>query len=140
MVADNSVLIALAILERVEPQLNAETRSQIDRNSLIAIQHYIMQAQQKLMGVELKHFEIKSNLAEADNLIIEMLADDAFKMTDIATKELIVSKIETALNLLYVDAGMYYDTEHEFKFSIGLNPLLQRIVNRCIAKGYYFGQ
>ncbi len=140
MAADNNVLMALAVLERVEPQLNVDTRSQIDRNSLIAVQHYIMQAQQKLIGINLRHCEIRTNLVEADNLIMEILSDDAFEMTDLETKELLISKIETALHLLYLDAGMYYDTEHEFAYSMRLNTLLQRIINVCVSKGYYFGQ
>lgn len=140
MIGDNSVLTALALLERVEPQLNIDTRCQIDRNSLVAIQHYILEVLSKIVKKGLKNHLIQTNLIQVDALITEILLDDNFEMTDLNTKELLAEKTLHALNLLYVEAGMYYDTEHEFNYTMRLNALLQRIVDRCISQGYYFGQ
>lgn len=137
-VIDNSLLMALAMIERIEPQLKLEHRDQISKANLSFIDQSLSQAVEKISKANCDTYSILSNLISALELIKILLEDETFDYTDSNTKEILGDKIMTSLQDLYLVVGKYY-TNHEFNYNVRMEPLLQRIVDKCLERGYYFG-
>jgi hypothetical protein len=136
---DNNLLTALALIERVEPQIKSEKRDQIDRNTLSSIQKFVGMALERMQGIKLYNDLVKFYFVDALSLIDALLDDDNFNETDTETKQRIAQQIRSGLDLLYIEVGRYYDKDHEFTYSNRLDDLLQRVINKCLKEGIYFG-
>lgn len=136
---DNSLLFALTLIERIEPQLKIEKREQINRISLEMISRVVKQSLKYLGCKKQEMFYALVNLFDAADLMEELLDDVDFEETTMEVKELLTDKIMKGLDIMYVEIGKYYTTNH-FKYSLRLEPVLIRIINACIRNGYYFGE
>lgn len=134
---DDNVLLAVAMLERINPYLGIGTRVPISKNSLTRVKDTILKSLEKLNG-RLYHVEVTTALLEIDTLIDTLMEDSTFVETDEEVKEIIVGKFIPALNTLYLETGKYY-MEHTFNFRPGLEKLLTRIIDKSIEQGFYFG-
>lgn len=134
---DDSVLLGVAILERCNPYLSIGTRVPISRTALIRIQEGCKKCIEKLYQ-RITNVLITGPLLEVDTLIDTLLQESTFVETDDDVKNILIGKLQPALDLLYKEAGEYYMT-HEFNFKPGLESLLIRIVDKSIEQGYYFG-
>lgn len=138
--ADNSLITAVALVDRLIPQLNADKRDQLSRNTLQSVQRTLGQVTSMLQKVQLENDMSNYYFADVSQVISTLLEDSDFQYTDTQTKTMIVSSIMNGLDILYIEAGKYYDTEHEFEYSFRMNDILKKIVDACIERGYYFGQ
>jgi hypothetical protein len=136
-VTDDSVLLGVAILERVRPFLNIGTREPISKVGVERVQDSIGKCVEKIAG-KITNSEVLTALLEVDTLITTVLSEQTFVETDDAVKDIIVGKLMPAVDLLYKEAGMYY-VDHNFTFKPGLEGLLIRIVDKSIEQGFYFG-
>ena len=134
---DDSVLLGVAILERVNPYLSIGTRVPISRTALLRIQEGCRKCIEKLYQ-RISNVSITGPLLEVDTLISTLLQESTFVETDDDVKNILIDKLMPALDLLYKEAGVYYMT-HEFNFKPGLEALLIRIIDKSIDQGYYFG-
>lgn len=142
MTVSNDVLTAVALVEKIVPMLKSDRRDQITRTSVEAVKRMLGQALNKIVEIEDVNFSnVNMYLAGAYKLTEEILQDDRFDMTDSETKKLLVGNIEKGLESLYLATGKYYrrGQGHEFDYSFGLDALLRRIIDNCIAQGFYFG-
>lgn len=137
---NNDVLLAVSLIEFTESMLQKGKRVQLSRSMLEGIQRAAGQAVNKLANAGSEFSQINYNLLGVIDLINEALSDRSFDMTDEDTKAMIVKNIDNALSDIYLAAGKYYYEEHDFDYSFGLNELLERIINRCIEGGFYFGE
>ena len=137
---DNSVLETVAILEHVQGSLCSNSRVQLSRTNLEAVQRLLGQGINKLANKDKLFAQVNFYMLGAHDLIATILEDDSFDRTDVETKEMLSKHVEDALNQLYPAAGKYYDTANEFDYYIGCDEILQRIIQICIKSGYYFGQ
>lgn len=137
--ADNTLLIALALTERVEPQIKTCKRDQISRSTLASIQRCLVEAMAKITASGVDSDLYNYYFLDVIDLIDALLEDDTFEVTDTETKNMISEKVNAGLEHLYLQVGEFYDTEHEFNYSKGLDNLLQRVVDKCIQGKYYFG-
>lgn len=137
MITNNNVITAITLIERMRPMLHERDRVPIQA-------HHLKQIQQRLVSVlEMVSGEVTSPLVlipfgEIISLIDTLLAEPHFVETTAEVKELICGKVDSALEQLYLFAGKYYET-HEFDYSIGLDTILQKIVDMNVQSGYYFG-
>lgn len=137
---NNNVLIALALLERLEPQLKIDKREQISKSNLDLMQRTITQILTKINGVKLENEAvILGNLISVSELIEDLVNDAEFVQTDTATKEIIAAKCMEALDLLYIATGKYY-TVADFEPSMRVEAMIIKVIKYCVQKGYYFGK
>lgn len=137
---DNSILEATSLLEYVKGTLCVDSRVQLSRTVLESTQRLLGQIINKLTGKGNRFNRINFYLLGVHDLVATILDDSNFDRTDTETKEMIAGKVNDALEMLYVEAGRFYDTEHDFEYHIGIDNLLQTIIQKSIASGYYFGQ
>lgn len=136
---DDSLLISVALLDRVVPQLKTDSREQLNRTSLNTIKQSVSHAVQKIISSGVSGIYTTGYLVGTVECIDTLLSDPNFVETDVYTKDIIASKILDALENLYIEAGKFY-TENEFNYTARLEPLLNKIIDRCLQKGYYFGE
>lgn len=137
---NNNVLLALALLERLEPQLKIDKREQISKSNLDLIQRTITQVLTKINSVKLDNEDaILGSLISAVDLIEDLVNDAEFVQTDTVTKEIIAAKCMEAVDLLYIAAGKYYMTHH-FEYSLRVENMIIKIIKYNVRKGFYFGK
>lgn len=137
MITNNNVITAITLIERVRPLLHERDRAPITSRHLVQIQQRLVTALELLSG-NIKSPLITIPMGEVITLIDTLNADRGFIETSAEVKQSICKGIFEALDELYVQAGPFYE-RNEFDYSIGLEPILQEIVNRNIDRGYYFG-
>lgn len=137
MVTNNNVITAITLIERVRPLLHDRDRAPITIRHLLQIQQRLVAALELLSG-NIKSPLVTIPLGEVVTLINTLKEDKGFVETSAEVKKSICDSIFESLDELYVEAGKFYET-NEFDYSIGLDPILQEIVNRNISRGYYFG-
>jgi len=136
---NNDVLTAVALVEKLVPMLKADKRDQVNRTTLETCNRILAQAMNKLTRFNSSLGNISLYLIGSYDLIQEMLSDTEFDMTDTTTKEVLSNNCKAALDELYLFAGKHYFKDNGFEYSMGIDSLLQRIIDSCIAQGFYFG-
>lgn len=136
---NNSLLNAVALLERASAQLKSEKREQVSRSGIALIKQTLLQALDKVRSVGIKDVYILGYLIDVIDCIERLLEDDGYLETDTEIKNIITNKTLACLDLLYIEAGKYY-TDNHFDYNIRLESLLVRIVDHCVGNGYYFGE
>lgn len=137
---DDSVIEALALLEHIESSIKIQSRVQLRRTEMEAIQRLLGQTLNKLANKGDDFSQINFYLLGAHDLITTVIEDNGFDNTDTSTKTMLYDHIQEALGMLYIQAGKFYDVDNEFSYYIGIDALLQRIIHACVKAGYYFGQ
>jgi hypothetical protein len=133
----NEVISAIILLERVVPRLHANSRETIKRQQLKQIVQSLSMALRSLTNYCTEPL-VLTPIMEVMTLVDSVTADDTFVETDAETKELIVNRLDTALNQLYLFAGRFY-MDHEFTWSLTKTDVLRHIVDACMDNGFYFG-
>ena len=136
---NNSLLTALALVETVKPQLRFDKREQIPRASLEVINRALTQALSKINQAEISDTYIVGYLISVVEFIDILLEQTDYTETDTETKDIITDKVLSCLDNLYLEVGKYY-TDRDFDHNIRMEPLLMRVVDNCINRGYYFGE
>lgn len=135
---NDKVLSAVILMQRVVPRLCANDRSTIKRQQLLSIQQSITMALQQLYS-DCKSPLVLTPLMEVVALISNVTSDDTFVETDAETKSLIVDRVSSSMQQLYLFAGHFY-MENEFTWTLAKSDVLRSIVNNCIDLGFYFGE
>ena len=136
--AGNDLLVAVSVLERAVDALKIDSRQQLNRNALDVCKSCCELCATKLANVGFSDTYTLGRILDSLDLINGLLELDNFVETDTETKELLNRNLGQALETLYVKVGVYYDT-HEFELNRMLEPLLARIVDKCIINGFFFG-
>lgn len=134
---NNEVLTAVILMERIIPRLHANSRETIKRSSLKQIEQSLTMVLRSLTD-NCTNPLVLTPIMEVVELIDEVVTEPSFVETANETKQLIVDRLTTALDNLYVFAGKFY-IENEFDFNIGKMDVLRNIVDTCINSGFYFG-
>lgn len=135
---DDNVISAVTLMERIVPRLSANSRETISRQRLSQISSSLQIVLELLTAQECREPLILTPIMEVITLIDGVMEEQAFVETDNDTKEIIVNKVMTALQHLYMFAGVYYMT-HEFTYTMSKTDVLRNIVDACVANGFYFG-
>lgn len=135
---NNSALTAMAVAESIIPQLQGGTRVQLQRNTLLSLEKTIAQVLSSLQSAELKDDIVLGSFIAALQIIKGFLSDSNVMETDTMTKNALLDKLVPAIDRLYVKVGEYY-TKYDFNYSPRMQNLLNRIVDRCVSAGMYFG-
>lgn len=135
--ANNDILVGVALLERTLPLLNENTRESIRKNTCDNILRNIDMCLGKIMNYT-KDTIVLMPLVEASQLIKSVTEDADFVESSDEVKKILIDKIHYALNGLYLFAGKFYMT-HDFDYTEGMSQNLVRIINSCISQGFYFG-
>lgn len=133
----NEVLSAIILMERVLPRMHANSRETIKRQQLKQVVQSLSMVLRSLSDY-CKEPLVLTPIMEVMTLIDNVTADETFVETDAETKELIVSRLDTALTQLYLFAGKFY-MEHEFTWTLTKTDVLRHIVDVCMDNGFYFG-
>ena len=140
-IVDDDVLLSVALLERVKPFLNMNTREPISKVGLQRIRDGVTKSIEKLSS-KVTNGEITKDilttLLEMDELIGTVLSEQTFVETDDVVKNIMVDKLMPTLDTLYKEAAIYYTTR-QFNFKPGLEKLLIRIIDKAIEQGVTFG-
>ncbi len=136
--ADNNVISAITLMERLDPLLHRADRAPISLHHLEQIENKLQHTLRVMNGIVTQPLII-TPIAEVLTLINVVKEEKNFVETNSETKEIICEKLDTALTNLYLFAGRYYET-HEFDYTFGKHATLQRIVDACVRSGYYFNQ
>lgn len=134
---NNEVLTAIILMERIIPRLFANSRETIKRSSLNQIGQSLNMVL-KALSDNCTDPLVLTPIMEVVQLIDVVTSEADFVETDNETKQLIVDRLTTALNSMYIFAGKFY-INNEFEFSIGKMDVLRNIVDACIDAGFYFG-
>lgn len=134
---NNEVLSAVILLQRIIPRLHGNTRETIKRNQLQQISQSVVIVLRSLEPY-CKEPLVLTPLMEIINLIQTVCADETFVETDSETKSLLVDRAEDAFDYLCLFAGKFY-IEHTFTWSFSKSDVLREVVDKCLAKGFYFG-
>ncbi|MBQ2885815.1 MAG: hypothetical protein IJE43_18990 [Alphaproteobacteria bacterium] len=137
---DNRVLEAVVLTEYIKGSLCSDSRVQLSRTNLESIKRLLGQVITKLTNRGEDFSRINFYLLGAHNLIETVLEEDTFDKTNTKTKDILSEHINDALDGLYIAAGKFYDTQCEFRYNLGCDEVLHRIIDRSIRAGYYFGQ
>ncbi len=135
MKGDNNLLLALALMERIRPQLKDDKREQLTRENLITIQRLLAQVLARIGEGKIENVYILGNIISASDLIDTLLSSLDYYETD----RVIADKILSSLEDMYLEVGKYY-VDRDFDYTIKLDNILNRIVDNCIRRGYYFGE
>ena len=139
MKGDNNLLLALALMERIRPQLKDDKREQLTRENLITIQRLLAQVLARIGEGKIENVYILGNIISASDLIDTLLSSLDYYETDSETKRVIADKILSSLEDMYLEVGKYY-VDRDFDYTIKLDNILNRIVDNYIRRGYYFGE
>lgn len=134
---DDNVIIAITLLERLEPLLNADNRATINVRHLTEIHDRLTMVLQLINPVT-NDVMILTPLAATVKLISALKSESGFVETSQDVKNIICTKIKDATNALYLFAGKYY-MDTNFTYTPGRVSSLRNIVDHCIANGFYFG-
>lgn len=134
---NNNVITAITLMERITPMLHAQDRAPISARHLKLIQNRLV------MVLELINKDVQTPLVlvpigEVIKLVDTLQTENNFVETSSELKDVICESLFSALDQLYLFAGKFYE-EHEFDYNIGLDRILQKIVDANIQHGYYFG-
>ena len=129
---NNNVLLAVTLMERIEPLLSINTRESIPRIVCSTIKRNY-----KVFPYS-KDSEILIPILESVELLDFLCDNEGFVETDYDTKTNLIRLYQEALGALYLFAGKFYEGT-EFRFSLGISDVLRRIVDFCVDSGYYFG-
>lgn len=132
----DEVLGAVVLMERLIPRLNPNTRETLKRNNLTQVQSTLSIILQQLRA-DCREPLILTPIMEVITLIESVTSDDTFVETDAETKYLMVDRLNSALNQLYLYAGKYY-MKNEFTWSLTKTDVLRHIVDCCMNNGFYF--
>lgn len=139
MKGNNNLLLALALIERVRPQLKEDKREQLTRENLMIMGQSLTQALIKVDEAKIDNIYILGNLIGVTDFIENLLSNPDYIETDVETKKVIADKVLSSLDDMYLEVGKYY-TEREFDYTIKLEHILNRVIDNCIRRGYYFGE
>lgn len=139
MKGNNNLLLALALIERVRPQLKEDKREQLTRENLMIMGQSLTQALIKVDEAKIDNIYILGNLIGVTDFIENLLSNPGYIETDVETKKVIADKVLSSLDDMYLEVGKYY-TEREFDYTIKLEHILNRVIDNCIRRGYYFGE
>lgn len=134
---NNEVLTAVILMERLIPRLHANSRETIKRSSLKQIEQSLTMVL-KALSDNCSDPLVLTPIMEVVELIDTVTTEVSFAETDNETKQLIVDRLTTALNNMYIFAGKFY-INNEFEYNIGKMDVLRNIVDTCINAGFYFG-
>lgn len=137
MITNNNVITAITLIERIRPLLHEHDRATIPARHLAQIQQRLVKSLELLKG-NINSPLVTIPIGEIITLIDTLTEDKGFVETSAGVKETICRSINEALDELYVLGGRFYET-NEFDYSIGLESILQEMVNANINRGYYFG-
>ena len=132
----DEILGAVVLMERLIPRLNPNTRETLKRNNLTQVQSTLSIILQQLRTDCIEPL-ILTPIMEVITLIESVTSDDTFVETDAETKHLMVDRLNSALNQLYLYAGKYYMV-NEFTWSLTKTDVLRHIVDCCMNNGFYF--
>lgn len=132
----DEILGAVVLMERLIPRLNPNTRETLKRNNLTQVQSTLSIILQQLR-TDCREPLILTPIMEVITLIESVTSDDTFVETDAETKHLMVDRLNSALNQLYLYAGKYY-MKNEFTWSLTKTDVLRHIVDCCMNNGFYF--
>lgn len=132
----DEILGAVVLMERLIPRLNPNTRETLKRNNLTQVQSTLSIILQQLR-TDCREPLILTPIMEVITLIESVTSDDTFVETDTETKHLMVDRLNSALNQLYLYAGKYYMV-NEFTWSLTKTDVLRHIVDCCMNNGFYF--
>lgn len=138
MVTDD-VLAAVALAERIEPMLKKDKRDQLSKTNLEAISRISNQILNRVADKPDVFDEVSPYYIGIQDLINTLLQEERFDLTDNETKNLIIKNADRGLSAVYLAAGKFYYDSNDFKYNVGLDALLQRIIDVCIDRGIYFG-
>lgn len=139
MKGNNNLLLALALIERVRLQLKEDKREQLTRENLMIMGQSLTQALIKVDEAKIDNIYILGNLIGVTDFIENLLSNPDYIETDVETKKVIADKVLSSLDDMYLEVGKYY-TEREFDYTIKLEHILNRVIDNCIRRGYYFGE
>lgn len=134
---NKDVLIAVSLAERVLIMLKENTRETVKKSTIDSIKRNLEMILVKVIPYS-KDVMITTPIMEMLELIKIIEQDSSFVETDNETKETLVLKVKMALSQLYLFAGKFY-MNNEFPYTMGIADLLKRIVDSCLASGFYFG-
>lgn len=132
------MLLAVVLMERVIPLLKEEKREQISRAGVSSISHSILQVYERISDASIKASTIVMKINTVVTVLTSLLEEPAFYETDMETKELLISECNAIMSDIYLAAGKYYMLE-EFDYNPRLSNTLNRIIDKCIVMGFYFG-
>lgn len=134
---NKDVLIAVSLCERVLAMLKENTRETVKKTAVNSIKKNLETILVKIIPYT-KDVMITTPIMEMLELIKIIEQDSSFVETDNETKQALVWKTKLALSQLYLFAGKFY-IDHEFPYSMGIADMLKRIIDACLASGFYFG-
>ena len=134
---NNSLLKAILMLERVKPMMHEQDRAPIDLHHLRQIKERIVLTLNIVAPIT-QSAVITAPLIEVINLIDTMSEDSTFVETTDEAKKVLCSKVDDAMDELYLFAGKYY-MDHEFNYTMTLDAILRKIVDVNLAHGFFFG-
>ena len=117
MKGDNNLLLALALMERIRPQLKDDKREQLTRENLITIQRLLAQVLARIGEGKIENVYILGNIISASDLIDTLLSSLDYYETDSETKRVIADKILSSLEDMYLEVGKYY-VDRDFDYTI----------------------
>lgn len=138
METNNDILSAVILMERVLPRLKENSREPIKKSQLNQISQFLVMTLKKLNGNGCDNVLILTPMMEVLSLITEVMEDPTFVETDADTKNIMVTRLHTAMEQLYLYAGKFY-MANEFEYSMTQNDVLRHIVDACMDMGFYFG-
>ena len=136
METKDEVLGAVVLMERLIPRLNPNTRETLRRNNLTQVQSTLNIILQQVRN-DCREPLILTPIMEVITLIDNVMSDETFVETDAETKHLMVDRLDSALNQLYLFAGKYY-MKNQFTWSLTKTDVLRHIVDCCMNNGFYF--
>lgn len=135
---NNNMLLAVVLMERVMPLLKEEKREQISRAGVSSISHSILQVYERFCSVDTKSGTLVMKINAVVTILTSLLDEPTFYETDEETKELLLKECNDIMSSIYLMAGKYYMSE-EFDYNPRLSSTLNRIIDKCILMGFYFG-
>ena len=133
---NNDMLMGIALMERIVPLLNENTRVSIRRDTCLSIGRNLELCLGKIINYT-KDNLILMPIVEASELIKTIVDEEGFTETSAECKAILIDKIHMGLNGLYLFAGKWY-MNHDFDYTPGIAQIVVRIVDSCINQGYYF--
>lgn len=141
MQGNNSYLKAFMLIRRMRPLLMPGKRGQISRASLMTLRQGVSCALEQFQRLDEKPSVVVYGSAVGVIEVIEvLLSEETCTETDTESKEVLLSKLDTCIEAMYMDIAKYY-MNHDFDLDADpLDTVLQDIIDTCIERGYYFGE
>ena len=138
MDADNSVLLAVSMVDRANFMFMSDKRDQVDKSKLRSISQMIDTALGKLFDAKISNLIIMSNLSNISEILKSFVEDESFIETTTEVKQLIGEKLDVVYREMLYEAGKYY-TDRPFEYNMKSTELYNKIVMECLDRHYYFG-